>query len=117
MAHGDVEQGDQKDEGPDQPVLHGGELLLHPGLGPGSGGLDGGCLGQGGSIARVDNGVDDAAGGEDVLVVLDVHGIGHQADLGFLDTIQPADCLLHMSGAGGAGHACDIELLLHYITS
>ena len=117
VAHGDVEQGDQKDEGPDQPVLHGGELFLQTGLGPGSGGLDGGCLRQGGPIARVDDGVDDAAGGEDVLVVLDGHGVGHQADLSLLHAIQPADRLFHMSGAGRTGHACDVKFLFHCITS
>ena len=117
VPHGDVEQGDQKDKGPDQAVLHGGELLLHPGLGPGGACLGGSRLGQGGSIARVDDGVDDAAGGEDVLVVLDGHGIGHQADLSLLDAVQPVDRLFHMGGAGRTGHACDVKFLFHCIPS
>ena len=114
VAHGDIKQGDQKDKGPDQPALHGGQLLGHGIVA----GLDRrfvspAALGQRGPVARIHHRFDNVVCGQNVLVVLNRHGVGHQTHIGGLDPLQLADGLLHMGRAGGTGHACNVEFLLH----
>ena len=115
VAHGDVEKRDQEHKGPDEAVLHGGQLGLHLGLRPLRLDLDRfpGLLRQGSPVARVDHRLDDAVGGEGALVVVHRHGVGHQADLRLADGIQLVDGLLYMRRARRAGHAGDVEFLLH----
>ena len=74
-------------------------------------------LGQGGAIARGGDRLNDILCRDDTFVVLRYHGVGHQTDRGTSDALHLADRLLHMGGAGGTGHACDVEFLLHRITS
>ena len=115
VAHGDVEKRDQEHKGPDEAVFHGGQLRLHLGLRPLGFSLSRvpSLLGQGGTVARVDHRLDDAVGGEGALVVVHRHGVGHQADLRLAHGVQLVDGFLYMCRARRAGHAGDIEFLLH----
>ena len=114
MSHGDVKEGNEKDKGPDEAPLHGAQLLsqLAGGIGKGSGFV---FLGERGPIARLLDSVDDVLGAEGVGVVVHRHGVGHQADLGFVDGLQLVDCLFHMSGASGAGHAGHLKGLFQRV--
>ena len=111
VAHGDVKEGDEKHQGPEKAVLHGGQLLLQSAAGRGRGLRAALSLGQGGAVTRLDHRLDDVLGGEGGLVVDHRHGVGHETDLGGGDALQFVDCLLHVGRAGGTGHARDRKFL------
>lgn len=113
MPHGDIEQGDQEEKGEDEAALHRGELRFHLGLRPlsGSPGWDPSLGGQGGAVSCLDHRLDDAFGGKGGLVVLHIHGVGHQADLRPAYALQLVHRLFHMGGACGAGHTGDVKFL------
>lgn len=79
-------------------------LLAAPGRDPGLGG-------QGGAVSCLDHRLDDAFGGKGGLVVLHIHGVGHQADLRPAYALQLVHRLFHMGGACGAGHTGDVKFL------
>ena len=113
VPHGDIEQGNQEEKGEDEAALHRGELRFHLGLRPlsGSPGWDPSLGGQGGAVSCLDHRLDDAFGGKGGLVVLHIHGVGHQADLRPAYALQLVHRLFHMGGACGAGHTGDVKFL------
>ena len=112
MAHGDIEQGNQENEGPHQPVFHPGQLLGHDVL------L--GCclglrrfLGEGGAVAGGRDRADDLVRRHRPLVVCDLHVVGQQVDIHSGHAGGFADGLFHMGRAGRTGHTCNVKGLFH----
>ena len=116
VAHGDIEQGRQEHQRGEEAALHAGGLLRHDVSGPGYGGR--GRLarrsGEGGAVARLLHGVDDLVGGG-LVGIFHQHGVAQQVDVAGLHAGHAVHGLLHMGGAGCAGHACYIKFLLHRI--
>ena len=120
MPHGDIEEGDEEAQGDEETALHAVELLLHlPGrVRPGVPGAGGGLrLGQGAAVARRVHGGDDILRRLGRRVVLHRHGPAQQVHIDLADALQLPYCLVHMGGAGGAGHAGDGKFLLHVTVS
>ncbi len=117
VAHGDIKQRNQEHERPDHAALHESQLLGH-GILPGSGlGFCPRLLRQGGPVSRLYHRVDNIPEGDGPLVIFGHHGVGQQVDRGGFYPLQLIDHLLHMSGTGGAGHTCNVELLFcHFFT-
>ena len=113
MPHGQVEQGQQEHHGPHEAALHPRQLLLQDVVGAALLRLGPGPGGERGPIARGLHRLDDVVGGQDALVKIRRHGVGHQAHVGGADALQLAHRLLHMGRAGGTAHARNIEFLLH----
>ena len=113
VAHGDIEEGDEEDEGPDQPVLHLGQLLGHDVLlwlrRPGRGRFPG----QGRAVADGLHGADDALRRDRALVIGDLHVVCQQVDADVGHAGGLAHGLFHMGRAGRAGHPRDLKGLFH----
>ena len=112
VAHGQVKQGDEEHKGPDQPGLHVLQIILHGvrgGLGPG---LFPRRRGQGRPIPRLFHRGHDLVRGEGPVPV-HRHGPAQQVHIDLAHPVQLPHRLVHVGGAGGAGHAGDVEFLLH----
>ena len=113
VSHGDVEQGQQEGEGPDHPVLH---LLQLPGGGvlrTGRGLPLPLPLRQGGPVAGALYGIDDALRRDGIFVIGHLHTARQQVHADGGDALHFAHRLLHVGGAGGAGHARHLKGLFH----
>ena len=115
MAHSQVKQGDHKHHGPDKPLFHGSRgVLLHFGgtflfrFLPG--------IRQGCSISCLLHRLDNRFRGGLLLVKVDHHAVGQQADGNGYDAGDLCNGLLHMGGAGRTGHPRYKKLLLHNLT-
>ena len=115
VAHREIEQGHQKDQGGAEPPLHAGGLLFHHVFPPGRGrGCF--CLGQGGAVTRRLHRLDNMLSVRGVFGVLHQHGVAQQIDIDLIHTLHLAHCLLYVGGAGRAGHAGHIKFLFHGFT-
>ena len=112
VAHGQVEQGNEEDEGGDEPGLHALQLILH-GVGSGDGG---GVLprrgGQGCAVACLLHRGDDGLR-RDGIVAVHCHGAAQQVHVHVLHSRQLPHGLVHMSGARRAGHTGNGKFLFH----
>ena len=79
----------------------------------GVGGLPGGA-GEGGAVPGVRHRLNDLFR-PGLAAVLYQHGVAQEVDADAVHTLHLAHRLLHVGGAGGTGHACDIEFLLHRV--
>ena len=115
VVHGDVHDRDEEDDGPDEAVLHGfhfflgyvrGTLLRSAGL------FLTAAFGRAGSVAGVDDGLDDVLLADDIFIVRGLHTVGQQVDAGLVDAVQLVDGFFHAGRAGGTAHARDVEFFV-----
>ena len=112
VAHGDIEQGDEKGKGDDKAALHMLQLRFHGGGALPGGGLLPGGQGAGGAVSGGGHRRLNGLGGGFGRVVLHGHGVGQQVHVDLRDAVHLAHRLVHVGGAGGTGHAGHIEFLL-----
>ena len=130
MPHGDIHEGNQKQERKDHPVPHLVHMFFHrrfPGLCcclrgfPGPGSLPGGfrilvftC--SRGTVAGVFHCIFYILHRQGGLIKIHLHAVRQQVYADILGAGQLSDTFFHPGRAGGTGHACHIKFLLHNIS-
>ena len=117
-AHRDVKQRHQEDQRVQELPFFGLGLLqrqVDRGFRPGGGALGG--IGRGGAVSGVLHYPGDVRRGERAFIVVYHHAVGQQVDIHRFDPFRLGQRLFDVRGTGGAGHAGNIELFGHGITS
>ena len=115
-THGQVEEGHAKDDGPDELLLLGLDRLLGALPGVDERAVRGGAaclLPRRRAIAFLLDGRDHSLRGPGVAVVVELHRVLEQVDVCLADAGHARGGLSNPCRAGRAGHARDVERLLH----
>jgi len=113
VPHGDIQKRQKGNRRPDNSFFEGFSFFGQTGAG---GSRRSRCR-VGRVIAGLGNGGNDVLLPDRLRVVCDGHRTGQEIDLDFFDTRQAPDAFFNGGGAGRTGHAPNLEILFHQITS